>query len=60
MCSGWYNNWVILGSSLLILFEEGTGNVYFNLLQLILGSYIPYLKKLLEMVSFGFADICHI
>jgi len=43
----------MLGCSLLILFEEGNGNVYFNVLLLILGFYSPYLKKLLEIFSFG-------
>jgi hypothetical protein len=42
-----------LGSSLLFLFEEGTGNFYFNVLWLILGFYSPYLQKVLGMVSFG-------
>jgi hypothetical protein len=42
-----------LSSSLLFIFEEGTGNFYFNVLQLISGFYPPYLKKLLEMVSFS-------
>jgi len=42
-----------LGSSLLTLIQEGTGNFYFNVLQLILGFYSPYLKKLLEMVFFS-------
>ena len=38
---------------IIFFFEDGTGNFYSNLLQLIFGFYSPYLKKMLEMISFG-------